>query len=63
MDTGRVDPRVGLGRVGSKFMKCIFSVCLSIEVSSAIAPNFELCKNVSKYVANQYVNFYSASTS
>jgi len=23
MDTGRVDPRVGSGRVGSKFLECI----------------------------------------
>ena len=63
MDTGRVDARVGSGRVagqiqgkfggsgrvGSEFLKCII-FCLSVELSIAIAPNIEFC------------NFYSAPT-
>jgi len=71
MDTGRVDPRVRVkadlaGRVGSgrNFWNALFfSLCQSASVSLAIAPNIEFCKKVSKYVAKQNVDFYSASTS
>jgi len=54
----RVGSTRGSGRVGSKFLKCIiFFLCQSTWVSLAIAPNIEFCKNVSKYIAKQKVDF------
>ena len=80
MDTGRVDPRVGSGRVGSrvrvkadlagrvgsgrvKISEMHYFFSLSVDLSKLLLPTLSFVKKVSKYVAKQNVDFYSASTS